>query len=543
MDTAVANDSGYEISWISDNYLKFIIKKSPVKKTTTTTSSSSSSSSSSPSSSTTTTPIKSPSPPKNKRERLQLDNVEDEDDSNYKLPSLEEFKKSNNNENSNKNTTMDSNNNNNSVGENVDTLLKVPELALKDFNNKKQKKHQKHQKHKKQQKHPKDVVFKDLDDSNTSSLNDTNIEKQPMDIQSISNFVLNPPPPPLDSPTTTTTTTTSTNSNTNSNNNQNKDEEKDVKLEENEKENKEEIQQPQKKEEEKQQKEGEENLDLNYNGNTVLGTRDENQDSFFHKNFKSEKIRVIGVFDGHGDEGMVASVTTRDIISNCIEKEIVNSNDNKESNDFYDKCITNSFLEANEALLEKGKITGDWGTTATLAIIKDNHIRVGWVGDSMAVLFKQSTSGRDYTPIQLSNDHKPENPQEKKRIITTGGRVVFRCGCYRVIPNKNDYSNDDIMKQRLALNMSRALGHVVLSKYGVSSTPEFHSESLNPGDYVILASDGLWNVLDFKAIQKYIKKSTSVKELTDLLLSVVESKCQSFKIPCDNVTICCYKHT
>ncbi|KAM9993531.1 hypothetical protein ACTFIZ_011488 [Dictyostelium cf. discoideum] len=512
MDTAVANDSGYEISWISDNYLKFIIKKSPVKKTTTTTTTTAASSS--PSSSTTTTPTKSTSPPKNKRERLQLDNVEDEDDSNYKLPSLEEFKTTNtNNENSNKNTVMDSNNNNN---ENIDTLLNVPELTLKDFNNKKQKKQPKHQKHKKQQKHPKDVIFKDLEDSNILNDNPTNIEKQPMDIQSMSKFVLNPP---LDSPTPTTTTTTTTSANNN------KDEEKDVKLDENRKEEEENGKEEQEngKEEEKiskeEQQQKEEILDLNYYGNTVLGTRDENQDSFFQKNFKSERIRVIGVFDGHGDQGMDASVTTRDIISIHLEKEIVNSNDNKESDDFYDKCITSSFLEANEALLEKGKTTGDWGTTATLAIIRDNHIRVGWVGDSMAVLFKQSANGKDYTPIQLSNDHKPENPLEKKRIITTGGRVVFRCGCYRVIPNKNDYSNDEIMKQRLALNMSRALGHVVLSKYGVSSTPEFQSESLNPGDYVILASDGLWNVLDFKACCKYIKKSTSVKELTDLLVS------------------------
>ncbi|EGC37248.1 hypothetical protein DICPUDRAFT_94116 [Dictyostelium purpureum] len=198
---------------------------------------------------------------------------------------------------------------------------------------------------------------------------------------------------------------------------------------------------------------------------------------------------------------------------------------------------------ANQILLDKGKETGDWGTTATLAIIDNDQIKVGWVGDSMAVLFRSFNNGKDYTPIQLSNDHKPENSQEKKRITSTGGRVVFRCGCWRVIPNKLDYSNEDIMKQRLALNMSRALGHIVLSKYGVSSEPETLSETLKPGDYVILASDGLWNVLCLKTIVKYIKKSSSPKELTDLLLSVVESRCQSFKIPCDNVTVCCYRHS
>ncbi|KAK5579537.1 hypothetical protein RB653_009221 [Dictyostelium firmibasis] len=534
MDTAVANDSGYEISWISDNYLKFIIKKSPVKKTTTTTSSSSS-------------PTKSPSPSKNKRERLQLDSVgeDDGDSGNHKLPSLDEFKASINNPSgdSDKNSTIS----NNSNSENIDNapLLTVPELTLKDFNiNKKQKKqkHQKHQKDQKdqKQKQQKDIIFKDLEVSKNINDNPPNTEKQQMEIQSMSKLVLNPQSLASTTPTATTTTTTTTTATTTSSDNNN---DEDIEIEQQE-ENEKEVKEKNKQEESHQQEQHEKDdeiLDLSYNGNTILGTRDENQDTFFHKHLKSKKIRVIGVFDGHGDEGMDASVTTRDIISNCIEKEIVNSNE--ESNDFYDKYITNSFLEANEVLLEKGKISGDWGTTATLAIINENKIRVGWVGDSMAVLFKQSASGKDFTPIQLSIDHKPENPLEKKRIVSTGGRVVYRCGCYRVIPNKNDYNNDDIMKQRLALNMSRALGHVVLSKYGVSSTPEFHSESLNPGDYVILASDGLWNVLDLKTIQKYIKKSTSVKELTDLLLSVVESKCQNFKIPCDNVTICCYRHS
>jgi hypothetical protein len=45
--------------------------------------------------------------------------------------------------------------------------------------------------------------------------------------------------------------------------------------------------------------------------------------------------------------------------------------------------------------------------------------------------------------------------------------------------------------EKLALNMSRALGHLVLSHYGVSWQPEFTVTPLHNNDILVLASDGL----------------------------------------------------
>lgn len=52
-------------------------------------------------------------------------------------------------------------------------------------------------------------------------------------------------------------------------------------------------------------------------------------------------------------------------------------------------------------------------------VILDNICYIANVGDSRAVL--SLDGGKDV--IQLTNDHKPNDPLEKKRIIEAGGKV------------------------------------------------------------------------------------------------------------------------
>ena len=42
-----------------------------------------------------------------------------------------------------------------------------------------------------------------------------------------------------------------------------------------------------------------------------------------------------------------------------------------------------------------------------------------------------------------------------------------RSGTLRVTPNRKDYPESQIIKLKLALNMTRSLGHPILSRYGV----------------------------------------------------------------------------
>jgi len=70
--------------------------------------------------------------------------------------------------------------------------------------------------------------------------------------------------------------------------------------------------------------------------------------------------------------------------------------------------------------------------------------------------------------IQLSNDHKPNNEEEKSRIEKCGGKVEkyiekgIRIGPYRVWKKGEAYPG---------IAMSRSIGDRIASKYGVICTP------------------------------------------------------------------------
>lgn len=54
------------------------------------------------------------------------------------------------------------------------------------------------------------------------------------------------------------------------------------------------------------------------------------------------------------------------------------------------------------------------------------RVMTAWAGDSRMVLGRQATNEDSETymeAIELSQDHKPDNPEECKRIVEAGGRV------------------------------------------------------------------------------------------------------------------------
>ncbi|KAK4559924.1 hypothetical protein RGQ29_008925 [Quercus rubra] len=113
------------------------------------------------------------------------------------------------------------------------------------------------------------------------------------------------------------------------------------------------------------------------------------------------------------------------------------------------------------------------GSTAVVALLTPDHIVVANCGDSRAVLCRGGVA------IPLSQDHKPDRSDELARIEAAGGRVIFVNGA------------------RVAgiLAMSRAIGDKYLKPF-VTSEPEITFTKREPEDEcLILASDGLWDVL------------------------------------------------
>jgi len=110
------------------------------------------------------------------------------------------------------------------------------------------------------------------------------------------------------------------------------------------------------------------------------------------------------------------------------------------------------------------------GTTAVVVLLSSQRMWVAHCGDSRAVL------GRGGTAMALTQDHKASRDDEVARVQAAGGHVWW----------------DRVMGE---LAVSRAIGDHCLRPF-VIPEPEVCMLDRSPDDEVlILASDGLWDVL------------------------------------------------
>lgn len=138
------------------------------------------------------------------------------------------------------------------------------------------------------------------------------------------------------------------------------------------------------------------------------------------------------------------------------------------------------------------------GTTALVALVEDDALTVAHVGDSRGLLCRAGGA-----TVALTQDHKPELDPEKKRIEALGGFVSY-IGCWRAMG---------------ILAMSRAIGDLFLKPY-VSAEPDVTSLPLTSSDeFVVLASDGVYDVLDNEQVVRIARSAGSPQEAATLLTS------------------------
>ncbi|XP_038903577.1 probable protein phosphatase 2C 76 isoform X2 [Benincasa hispida] len=121
---------------------------------------------------------------------------------------------------------------------------------------------------------------------------------------------------------------------------------------------------------------------------------------------------------------------------------------------------------------EKDTLRDD-GSTASTALLVGNHLYVANVGDSRTIISKAGEA------IPLSEDHKPNRTDERRRIENAGG-VVMWAGTWRVGG---------------VLAMSRAFGNKMLKQFVVADPDIQDLEVDKDIELLVLASDGLWDVV------------------------------------------------
>jgi serine/threonine protein phosphatase PrpC len=118
------------------------------------------------------------------------------------------------------------------------------------------------------------------------------------------------------------------------------------------------------------------------------------------------------------------------------------------------------------------------------------------IGDSRAVLCRNDTA------LDLTRDHKPNDLIEKQRIESLGGRIEWSGS---VDKSGNPIEKRGVYRVNGHLSLSRTIGYKMGRPY-VSSSPDIVTMEVQEDDeFIILATDGLWDVLNSTEAVSYVK--------------------------------------
>ena len=209
------------------------------------------------------------------------------------------------------------------------------------------------------------------------------------------------------------------------------------------------------------------------------------------------KTSLFGIFDGHGGNDVVKYI--KDRIPEIIKQYL---------NDLFpiEKCFINSFNKIDEEL--KFYDSEYTGSTATLVLIQDNKIYCANVGDSRAYIIYNN-----YIK-QITVDHKCSVPEEAERIRNYGGKIT-----------KNRVQGQ--------LVLSRSLGDLYCKKYGVINLPDISVNKIdNNVKYVVIASDGIWDVVDENTVLNMSRLKKNAEEFCKELVKKAIEKESKDNISC-----------
>ena len=209
------------------------------------------------------------------------------------------------------------------------------------------------------------------------------------------------------------------------------------------------------------------------------------------------KVSLFAIFDGHGGNDVVKFV--KDRLIQLIKNHI---------NDLcpVDLAFKNSFEKVDQEL--KFFDSEYIGTTATIVLFKDNKIYCANVGDSKAYIIYEKAYK------QISSDHKCNIEEEAQRIKNMGGKI----------------SKNRVMGQ---LILTRTLGDLYVKQFGVINTPDISVTEIGTGiKYIILASDGVWDVIDLETLIEMSKAGKPVGELCQDIVKLSISKGTKDNVSC-----------
>ena len=234
------------------------------------------------------------------------------------------------------------------------------------------------------------------------------------------------------------------------------------------------------------------------------------------------------VYDGHGGS----------FVARFLQQNLHNYFIASKKTDMREKMI-DAFKTCDEKMIkyfqDEDKIDGMscygyCGSTAVVAFIQNNLIHFAHAGDSRALKVQ------DGKVVFVTTDHKVDNPNELLRMQSAGADAY-------ITGVQKDTLKEKLETARIeGLAVSRAFGDYELKKKlqnkcgspVVIAEPEYSCIPLHSKSTLILASDGLWDVISNEKVVEIIeeKKHGTIQNSTCVLVTNAINKGST-----DNITV------
>jgi len=222
---------------------------------------------------------------------------------------------------------------------------------------------------------------------------------------------------------------------------------------------------------------------------SLQGLRESNEDEHISienidsKDKKLNNVNLLAVYDGHGGN-QVSKFLKENMYKYFLKKK-------QDDNIFKDNKTTVKYIigvfNHLQNKIKKEKYAKHSGSTALITLEtkyrRKKNLWVANTGDCRAVI-----CNRYNIAVQLTKDHKPNSMEERKRIEGLNGKINF---------DGYDWRIKD-------LSLSRAFGDTDATPY-VTHNPQIYKYQISNSDkFMILACDGLWDVLGNQEVINFI---------------------------------------
>ncbi|CAF4232974.1 unnamed protein product, partial [Rotaria sordida] len=209
----------------------------------------------------------------------------------------------------------------------------------------------------------------------------------------------------------------------------------------------------------------------------------------------------FSIFDGHN-----GSETAKNA-ANIIDKYLLESLNKVQSNIDYDQLndiIKRTFIELDKHLREI--VQDDSGSVCIASLIGPNDIYLINIGDSRGIIIS-----KDGQVLSSTKDHKPTVRKEQQRIRRAGGQITK--------------ATNDVLRVENQLAMTRALGDYSLDKHIIPALPDIiQYRRDSSASFVIIASDGIWDVINNEQVALFVSQRASNKSLSEIISDLFD-KC------------------